>query len=154
MDYRKIMSNAGKPRIWGDIEEMRSAISDYFEDCLPQPLINKNTDEPYMDKKGKVIMVEGDKLTITGLALSLGYADRQSIYDGIKRKDEYSCLIKNAMTIVENGYEKLVQGSTPTGAIFVLKNMKWRDKTEVEASGDNTLTIRREVIKSKDTGDK
>lgn len=147
MDYRKILSNMGRPRIWDNPEEMNEAIAEYFESCLPQPLINKKTDEPYLDKYGKVIMVDGDKLTITGLALALGFNSRQSIYDAIKRNDEFSYIIKNALTIVENGYEKLVQGNSPTGAIFVLKNMKWKDKTEVEASGGQELKIVREIVK-------
>lgn len=35
----------------------------------------------------------------------------------------------------------------PTGAIFALKNMKWKDKTEV----DNTVHINEQIFKIGDT---
>ena len=36
---------------------------------------------------------------------------------------------------MESCYEGKLSGTTPTGAIFALKNMGWRDKTETELSG-------------------
>jgi len=39
-------------------------------------------------------------------------------------------------------YEKALQGHSPTGAIFALKNFGWRDKQDVELSGGvNIKTI-------------
>jgi hypothetical protein len=49
--------------------------------------------------------------------------------------DGFSHSVKRAKMIVENAYEKRLQGSNPTGAIFALKNMNWRDKIEQEISG-------------------
>ena len=140
----------GRPRNYTDTAVMIKDIEEYFESCLPQPLLNPKTDKPYLDKNNNVIMHQGDKLTITGLALALGFNSRQGLYDSIARNDDFSVIIKNAMTYVENGYEKLVQGNSPTGAIFVLKNMKWKDKTEVEASGGQELKIVREIVKHDD----
>ena len=37
--------------------------------------------------------------------------------------------------MVECEYEKRLAGQSPTGAIFALKNMGWKDKSEVEQSG-------------------
>ena len=34
--------------------------------------------------------------------------------------------------MVESEYESMLESKSVTGAIFALKNMKWKDKTEVE----------------------
>jgi len=67
--------------------------------------------------------------TITGLALFLGFESRQSIYD-YEKDGEYSYIIKNARMRVEEGYEERLHTGIPTGAIFALKNMGWKDKVE------------------------
>lgn len=74
--------------------------------------------------------------TITGLALALGFCDRQSLYDYEKR-EEFSCTIKKARLMVENSYEKHLFGKNSTGAIFGLKNMGWKDKSEVDQINRN-----------------
>jgi hypothetical protein len=73
-------------------------------------------------------------LTITGLAMYLGFCDRQSLYDYEKR-DEFSCIIKEARLAVENSYELSLRTVSVTGAIFALKNMGWKDKTETALTG-------------------
>ena len=93
----------------------------------------------------------GEVLTVTGLALRLGFASRQSIYDYEKIK-EFSYIVKRGLLLVENGYEKRLHGTTPTGAIFAMKNMGWKDKQELdlhaEIETDNVFTI---VKKNADT---
>lgn len=69
------------------------------------------------------------KLTITGLALWLGFCDRQSLYD-YEKKEGFTCIIKEARLAVENDYEISLRSASVTGAIFALKNMGWRDKVE------------------------
>lgn len=69
------------------------------------------------------------KLTITGLAMWLGFCDRQSLYD-YEKKEEYTCIIKEARLAVENDYELSLRSQSVTGSIFALKNMGWKDKVE------------------------
>ena len=73
-------------------------------------------------------------MTITGLALAVGFADRQSLYD-YQARPEFSGVVKRARTVVENDYEKRLGLSSPTGAIFALKNMGWSDRQSHELSG-------------------
>ena len=80
------------------------------------------------------ISANGNNLTITGLALYLGFDSRQSLYD-YEKKEEFSFIIKEARLNVENSYEKSLRTVSVTGAIFALKNMGWKDKQEVEQSG-------------------
>lgn len=74
------------------------------------------------------------RLTITGLAMWLGFCDRQSLYD-YEKKPEFTCIIKEARLAVENDYEISLRSPSVTGAIFALKNMGWKDKTETELTG-------------------
>lgn len=99
----------GRPRIYNTGEELQEAVDSYFSQ-------------------------EVCDFTITGLALYLGFCDRQSLYD-YEDNDLFSCIIKTAKLRVENAYEKKLNSPACTGAIFALKNMKWKDKTEVEQSG-------------------
>jgi hypothetical protein len=69
--------------------------------------------------------------TVTGLTLALGFADKSTLYDYVK-KPEFSHPIKKALTIVEFGYEKALKESNAAGSIFALKNMGWKDKTELD----------------------
>lgn len=76
-----------------------------------------------------------EKITLAGLALSLGIS-RSTLYN-YEEKDEFLDIIKEAREKVEAAYEaRLIYGNNPTGVIFALKNMDWRDKTETEFSGE------------------
>ena len=77
--------------------------------------------------------------TITGLALFLGFCDRQSLYD-YQNRPEFSCIIKKARCMVEQGYEEALLTKGSTGAIFALKNMGWNDKVEQEIT-EHKITI-------------
>jgi hypothetical protein len=96
-------------------EELRLAIEEYFSD-------RENRDKP---------------LTITGLAYALGFADRRSFYD-YENNGEHSHTIKRARLFIESGYEERLHGTSPTGAIFALKNFGWVDKHEpISVTVDN-----------------
>jgi len=68
-----------------------------------------------------------EPVTWTGLALFMGFSSRQSI-DEYAKYDGFSDCVKKAKTFVEWHYEMRLCGDKPTGAIFALKNMGWRDK--------------------------
>lgn len=103
---------AGRPAHYETAEELQAKVDEYFAKTDP------------------------DDYTITGLALFLGFCDRQSLYD-YEDRELFSCIVKQARLRVENGYElDLKKGKKQaTGAIFALKNMGWRDKFENEVSG-------------------
>lgn len=75
-----------------------------------------------------------DEWTITGLAVALGTFRKVLMeYEG---RDEYSNAIKAAKQRVESAYEKSLRKNGRAGDIFGLKNFGWRDKTEIEHSGE------------------
>jgi DNA-packaging protein gp3 len=100
----------GRPPIYDTPEQMQADIDLYFS------------------------MTDIKEVTITGLALHLGFESRQSFYD-YEQKPEFSYIVKRARLRVEMGYEIKLSGNNCTGAIFALKNMGWKDKTETELSG-------------------
>ena len=114
----KNKSEGGRPPIFETPEEMQEAIDSYFEDPPCRTAYSKDGDK-----------IEIPCITITGLALHLGFSSRQSLHDTEKR-DGFSYTIRKARTRVENCYEMNLQTSQPTGSIFALKQMGWNDTEE------------------------
>lgn len=105
---------------------MQKAIDKYFEEHGDRPLLDDEGD-PLLDKSGNVIMMTNPP-TVSGLALHLGFLDRQSIYDYAKRNDGFSCTVKKAIMKIEAYAEAHLYMGKPTGAIFWLKNHRWVDE--------------------------
>ncbi len=102
---------SGKERIVETPEEFARLCEEYFYNC-------KESDEP---------------ITITGLAIHLGFSSRQSIYD-YQKKDGFDFIASRARLMVEHSYELGLRGQNPTGSIFGLKNFGWSDKQSIELS--------------------
>lgn len=98
------MADVGRPPMFQDPAEMQAAIDDYLETTAIK--------------------------TISGLAYHLGFESRQSFYD-YEKVPEFSYTIKRARTKIEINYEEKLIGNNPTGPIFALKNLGWKDRTEV-----------------------
>ncbi len=105
-----------RPLKYKTVEELEAAIKEYFNSRQLQVM----------------------PPTIAGLALWLGFEDRQSIYD-YKDRPAFSCTIKKAITAMEDYAEQrlLVGEGSSTGAIFWLKNHGWKDKTETDINVQN-----------------
>lgn len=117
---------AGRPPLYNSAEELQQKIDAYFGSLTA------------VIKDGQIERAE-QPATITGLALFLGFSDRQSLYD-YEEREEFSCIIKRARLRVECEYEKKLSYQSPTGSIFALKNMGWKDKTEQEVNGNLGIT--------------
>ena len=118
----------GRPLKFATPEAMQVAIDNYFAIC-------EEKNQPP---------------TITGLALSLGFMDRQSLLDYADR-DEFSCTVRVAKSRVEASIEAgLLKGYNPSGAIFNLKNnFKWNDKSEVVVNTDRTAQLKAAIERRK-----
>ena len=141
----------GRPVKYKTPQEMEEKIVEYFKSCEPklmtyedddgieQPIIIKG--EPYYKQEPP---------TKSGLALFLGFADRQSLYDYEKKKD-FSCIIKRAKLALSEHHEKGLDKEKCTGHIFWLKCNgakepvnEWNDKAEENPIDEDkriTLTI-------------
>lgn len=105
------MAKIGKPLKYKLPKDLEAAINKYFKE-------SDENEKPY---------------TFTGLAYSLGFLSRQSIWEYSKRSDSLSLPIKKALLKIESNYESRLSGNSPTGAIFALKNRGWIDKQQIEA---------------------
>lgn len=142
---------AGRPAFFDTPEQLEKAVAEYFEYIKGETKEEEREEEygpviidtrshapkdppkqrPTRKVKDVIVVREPEPPTITGLALHLGFASRQSFYD-YEERGEYSYIIKNARLRVEKGYELRLHGNNPTGSIFALKNMGWSDKQEIE----------------------
>jgi len=102
-------NEGGRPAFYTDPDKLQLVCDNYFKDC-------KTDKEP---------------TTITGLALALGFSTRKSLLD-YSEKVEFVNIIKKAKLKVECEYEKRLSGNSPTGAIFALKNMEWKDSQQFD----------------------
>jgi hypothetical protein len=100
-------NKGGRPRLFKTPEEMQVAIDNYFE--------------------------SGEPIGISRLAYALGFESRQSLYD-YEKSEQFSYTIKRAKLRVEMYYEDGLNGTSPTGSIFALKNMGWSDKQEINTT--------------------
>lgn len=129
-------NNGGKPPAYESAEQLQLECDDYFEFIKGEFHYEQ---QEVATKDGPVLqnVIVWDRrpetTTITGLALFLGFCSRQSIYD-YAAKEEFAYIIKRAMARIEQGYEFGLAGTSPTGSIFALKNMGWKDKTEVDTN--------------------
>lgn len=131
-----IGNNGGQPPIFATAEELSSAVDAYFVYCEGEFHIEKKKKKNLSTNEMEMVEVQvwdryPEPYTITGLTLFLGFAHRQSLSD-YEEKAEYSDIIKRARTRVEHGYEKRLFHDRPTGAIFALTNMGWKNQQQVD----------------------
>lgn len=102
----------GRPRHFQDAEELQKRVDEYFD--------------------------QAEKVTLTGLALFLGFESRQSVYD-YEKDGRFSYTIKKARLKVENYYEEHLLSDKATGAIFALKNFGWVDNKNVNITNEKPI---------------
>jgi hypothetical protein len=127
-------NKVGRPPMYESKEEIQEKIDEYFEKC--EGTVLKGTDgEVMLDKYGEPVIVGKKPLTITGLALALGFNSRQTLlnYQG---KEEFVDTIMRAKAKVEQyAEERLFDKDGANGAKFSLANNfeGWREKQSIEA---------------------
>lgn len=125
--------------MYDNAEKLQKKVDEYFQGGA-----NKRT--IIIGKGEDTKVVELPVLTVCGLAIFLGFVSRQSFYD-YGNADQFSYIIKKAQFFIEREYEELLQYGNTTGAIFALKNMGWKDKTEQESYGKDGRPLIPNAIK-------
>ena len=116
----------GRPPQYATPEELSQKVLDYFESV--KPVVTKAKEEGEEDE----IKYE-EPVTVSGLAYFLGFESRQSLYD-YEKNHEFSYIIKRARLRIESEYEKKLSFKHPVGSIFALKNMGWKDESNVNVN--------------------
>lgn len=134
----------GRPPKFKNVEEMQSAIDEYFDHC------DNRIMQVYSKAQDAVIeIIKPEPYTIEGLCLTLDMS-RQSLLD-YQKKDEFIDAIKKAKMKVQKSIVLNSIENQPAGAIFNLKNnFGYRDKQEISGDPDAPLihTIERVIIKN------
>jgi hypothetical protein len=105
---------AGRPPKYNTPEEMQEVIDKYFD--------------------------ENDIYTVSGLAYELDMSTEA--LRNYEAKDEFLATVKKAKQRVEISLEKRLASNAVAGSIFNLKNnFGWKDKTEVEQSGNFSVSF-------------
>ena len=138
----KEKNKGGRPPMYKTVEEIQEKIDEYFKECEGTQLFDKDGN-PMIDKYGNPIMYGVKPLTITGLALALGFTSRQALLN-YQDKAQFVDTITRAKAKVEQyAEERLFDKDGSNGAKFSLANNfeGWREKQQIEAdvSGVNIV---------------
>jgi hypothetical protein len=136
----------GRPPKYKSVEEIQEKIDAYFKECEGTVLTDSDG-RPFTDKNGMPIIYGEKPLTITGLALALGFTSRQALLN-YQAKKEFVDTITRAKAIVERyAEERLFDKDGANGAKFSLANNfeGWKEKREIEADVKNDVTINIEL---------
>lgn len=133
---RVVTHKLGQPHKFQSAEELQTAVNAYLKKCRQKP-------------------------SISALALHLGYCDRQSIYDLLKQKDDYSCIIRAAITAIESRIETMLFRNGPTAGVqWWLKvhgNARtgagmWKDNQSLDVtSGGEKIQQSQVIVQSAET---
>lgn len=145
----------GRPMKYGTTEELKEAITKYFDSCFEVVWVDKqirddegNWLEEEVDGKMKKIVRPVKHLamvevpTVSGMAVALGTTRRTLLdYEDEKHNNppDFAHTIKDAKQRIEAYAEqKLFGGAQVAGVIFNLKNnFKWSDKQEMDLKVNN-----------------
>lgn len=132
----------GRPPVFKSAKVLAKKVDKYFDYIKGE---YKKTKVKIKDDHGKTVGLteeiecirQPEYASITGLALYLGFASRQSL-DDYEKKEVFTYTIARARTRVAFHYEQQLNSSRAFGAMFALKNMDgWFDKTEVVSTNKN-----------------
>lgn len=139
-------NKVGRPPKYKNKKEIQKKIDEYFEECKGT-VLRDNEGNPVLNKYGEPVIVGSRPLTITGLALALGFTSRQALLN-YQEKPEFVDTITRAKSIVEQyAEERLFDKDGANGAKFSLANNfeGWKEKQQIEADVNSEVIINIEL---------
>lgn len=136
------MANVGRPLMYKTKEEMQEKIDAYFEECKGKVLTDDNG-KLIRDKYGFPVYIDAKPLTITGLALALGFNSRQALLNYQGKEEFYDTILRAKAKVEQYAEERLFDKDGANGAKFSLANnfKGWKEKIEAEVSTDMNISI-------------
>ena len=128
-------NNGGVDPMYKTVEEMQAKIDAYIAGHTGRQLEDKDGNP--MTYKGQPIIVDAYPLTVTGLALALGFRSRQALLNYQYKDSDFNDAISRAKTYIEAYVEsRLFDKEGCNGAKFSLSNnfKGWQEKQEIEVS--------------------
>lgn len=140
-------NKGGRPPMYETVEEMQEKIDAYFEECKGR-ILTDGEGNTIFDKYGYPLIVDQKPLTVTGLALALGFNSRQTLLN-YQDKEEFMDTITRAKTRIEQyAEERLFDKDGANGAKFSLANNfeGWKEKQHIDADvNGNAVSINIEL---------
>ena len=129
--------------------ELDDMIDQYFNDIEEKNITDdeqiKNTEKEVTP--AQKLPKNKSQITITGLALHLGFSSRQE-FENYEAKGKFAEQLKRARLRVMADYEKKLHVTSSTGAIFALKSLGWNERTEKPADATSNTILKVEIIQS------
>ena len=131
MDAKEYVKKYGRPPKYRKKEEIQAKIDEYFQNCEGKILVDAHG-SPVTNKKGIVYRVKPRPPTITGLALALGFSNRQSLLNYQGKKEFFDTITRAKARVELYNEERLFDKDGCAGAKFNLSNNfeGWAEKVE------------------------
>lgn len=136
------MAGPGRPPKFQNKDEIQVLIDKYFEECKGV-LVKDEKGKAITDKNGNPVILGARPLTVTGLALALGFNSRQSLLNYQGKKEFMDTITRAKARVEEYTEERLFDKDGANGAKFSLANNfeGWKEKQKIEADLNNELNI-------------
>lgn len=131
---------AGAPRKWKSVSAMQKAIDAYFDKCKGEPLIIDG--ELQRDKYGIPIIINAKPPTVTGLAMALGFTNRQALLNYQEREEFVDTVTRAKSRCEEYAESRLYDKDGANGAKFSLGcNFGWREVNETKLTTEAVKVV-------------
>lgn len=138
----------GRPPKFRTKEEIQVKIDAYFKECEGELLLDGNGNPVCTPKTGLVYIKQPKPPTVTGLALALGFASRQSLMEYQGKKEFADTIIRAKSRIEEYAEARLFDRDGVNGAKFSLINnfRGWGEKPEQEQDTGSNMVALAEIL--------
>ncbi len=136
------MADVGRPPMYKSKKEMQAKIDAYFEECKGK-MLTDNDGNIMTDKYGVPVYIDTKPLTITGLALALGFNSRQALLNYQGKKEFNDTIMRAKAKVEQYAEERLFDKDGANGAKFSLANnfTGWKDKVEADVNTKQTIVV-------------
>lgn len=134
-----------RPPKYKTVDALQAAIDDYFEDCQGKPLVD-DKGNAVTDKYGEPVIVGAHPPTVTGLALALGFTNRQSLLNYQGKKQFLDTITRAKSRCEEYAESRLFDRDGARGAQFSLEhNFRWKSDDSDKETLDRAAQVLKEV---------
>ena len=131
----------GRPPFYKSVEEMQAKIDEYFIKSKGEYLTDD--DGNIVVVKGTPIIIESYPLTVTGLALALGFLSRQALLNYQEKTEFHDAITRAKLVIEDYANKRLYDKDGVQGAKFTLTNNfeGYKEKQDIEHSGELSQVV-------------
>lgn len=122
-----------RPLKYETVQDLQAAIDEYFLACEGE-MLKDDDGKPVLNKWGEPVMLGRKPPTVTGLALSLGFAGRQALLNYQGRAAFKDTILRAKSRCEEYAETRLFDKDGSNGAKFSLScNFGWSDNSNTQS---------------------